>query len=124
GLLIPFRLGLGAALGNGRQWMPWIHIEDWINLVLYALDNSDLEGPLNLAAPESVRNDEFTRTLARVLRRPAFLRVPALVLNRFPQGREGALVSQRIIPAKAEAQGFQFGHPRLEEALEDLLRHA
>ena len=122
GLLIPFRLGLGARLGNGQQWMPWIHIDDWIGLVLHALDDNRVEGPINLVAPQPVRNSEFTRTLARVLRRPAFLRVPAFVLNRFPQGREGALVSQRIMPAKAEAHGFQFRHPNLEETLEDLLR--
>ena len=122
GLLIPFRLGLGAGLGNGRQWMPWIHIDDWIALVLHALDDSRVDGPINLAAPQPVRNTEFTHTLSRVLRRPAFLRVPAFVLNHFPQGREGVLVSQRIMPAKAESLGFSFRHPQLEEALEDLLR--
>ncbi len=121
GLLIPFRLGMGAVLGSGRQWMPWIHIDDWIALVLHALDNARVDGPVNLAAPEPVRNAEFTRTLSRVLHRPAFLRVPAFVLNRFPQGREGVLVSQRILPAKAASLGFQFQHPHLETALVDLL---
>jgi uncharacterized protein len=121
GMLIPFRLGLAAVLGTGRQWMPWIHIEDWIDMVLFALDRESVKGPLNLTAPQPVRNEEFTRTLARVLRRPAFLRVPAFVLNRFPQGREGALVSQRIVPAQPEALGFQFRHPGLEEALRNLL---
>src|SRR5262245_27588422 len=124
GLLVPFRFGLGAMLGSGRQWMPWIHIEDWIALVLYALDNPAMSGPLNLAAPEPVRNAEFTRTLAHVLRRPALFRVPAFILNRFPQGREGALVSQRIVPAKAEAEGYRFRHPRLGEALQNLLGSA
>jgi len=123
-LSVPFRLGLGGALGSGRQWMPWIHIEDWIRLVLHALDHAGIEGPLNLSAPQPVRNQEFTDTLARVLQRPAFLRVPAFVLNRFPQGREGALVSQRVVPAKAEATGFQFRHPQLKEALQQLLGRA
>jgi len=124
GLLIPFRFGLGAVLGSGTQWMPWIHIDDWVGLVLSALDDPAYEGALNMTSPKPVRNLEFTRTLAHVLRRPAFLRVPKSVLNRFPQGREGALVSQRILPAKAEALGFQFQHPQLEEALRDLLRRS
>jgi uncharacterized protein (TIGR01777 family) len=124
GLVFPFSAGLGATLGSGRQWMPWVHIDDWIALVLHALLDHRMEGPINLAAPEPVRNAEFTHTLSRVLHRPAFLRVPAFVLNRFPQGREGALVSQRVVPAKAEALGFQFRHPHLEAALEDLLARA
>ena len=123
-LLIPFRLGLGAVLGSGRQWMPWIHIEDWIQLVLFALDREAVRGPLNLGAPQPVRNLEFTHTLSHVLHRPALLRVPAFVLKQFPQGREGVLVSQRIVPAKAQALGYQFRHPHLEEALENLLGHA
>jgi NAD dependent epimerase/dehydratase family enzyme len=123
-LVFPFSAGLGATLGSGRQWMPWVHIDDWIALVLHALLDHRVEGPINLAAPEPVRNAEFTHTLSRVLHRPAFLRVPAFVLNRFPQGREGALVSQRVVPAKAEALGFQFRHPHLEAALEDLLARA
>jgi uncharacterized protein (TIGR01777 family) len=124
GLLVPFRLGLGAVLGSGGQWMPWIHIDDWTRLVLHALDDANIQGPLNLTAPQPVRNAEFTATLAHVLHRPAILRVPAFVLERFPQGREGALVSQRILPAKAEATGFTFQHPQLEEALQHLLGRA
>ena len=120
-LLVPFRLGLGAVLGNGRQWMPWIHIEDWLALVLRALDHSEVVGPLNLASPQPVRNVELTRILAGVLGRPAFLRVPELILSRIPQAREGILVSQRVVPAKAEELKFQFAHPDLKEALQDLL---
>jgi uncharacterized protein len=120
GLLLPFRLGLGGALGHGRQWMPWIHIEDWLDMVLFALDQDAPRGPLNLSAPHPVRNEELTRTLARVLRRPAFLRVPTFLLARSEQGR-GALMSQRIVPAKADALGFRFRHPDLEEALRSLL---
>ena len=123
-MLVPFRLGLGAVLGSGRQWMPWIHLDDWTRLVVHALDHAGIEGPLNLAAPRPVRNAEFTHALSRALRRPALLRVPAWVLNRFPQGREGVLVSQRILPAKAEAEGFKFQHPQLEEALQHLLARA
>lgn len=122
GMLIPFRLGLGAVLGSGRQWMPWIHMEDWLDLVLFALDNESVRGALNLAAPHPVTNREFTRLLAEAVGRPAFLRVPAWVLARLgEQGREGALVSQRIVPAKALDLGFPFRHPDMGPALRNLL---
>lgn len=122
-MLLPFRLGLGAVLGDGRQWMPWIHIEDWIALVLLALDTDRLHGPLNLCAPEPVRNRVFTRTLGRVLGRPAFLRAPAFALRLLPGGaaEETVLVSQRALPARAQELGFLFRHRELEPALRDLL---
>jgi uncharacterized protein (TIGR01777 family) len=122
--MLPFlRLGLGATLGNGRQWMPWIHIEDWISLVLFALDTQDSRGPLNLCAPHPVTNREFTHTLARVLGRPAFLRIPVFPLQLLPGGfgEETILVSQRAMPARAEESGFAFRYPELEPALRGLL---
>jgi hypothetical protein len=123
GMLVPFRLGLGMRLGSGRQWMPWIHIEDWLQMVLFALDEEAARGPMNLAAPEPVPNREFTRVLASALGRPAFLRLPSWVLESMGvQGREGALISQRIVPAKAQALGFAFRYPQLEPALRDLMR--
>jgi len=123
GMLPPFRLGLGMVLGSGRQWMPWIHMEDWLDLVLFALDHDAARGPLNLAAPEPVTNREFTRALASALGRPAFLRIPAWALARLgEQGREGALVSQRIVPARARDLGFAFRHPEMGAALRDLLK--
>jgi uncharacterized protein (TIGR01777 family) len=122
-MLPPFRLGLGAVLGDGRQWMPWIHMEDWVNLVLWALDAAVVHGPVNLSAPEPVTNREFTRTLARVLGRPAFLRAPAFPFKLLPGGfgEETILVSQRAVPARARELEFAFRHPVLEPALRDLL---
>ena len=80
-MTLPFRFGLGARLGSGRQWMPWIHLEDWARLALFAVENLDLRGPVNAAAPWPVRNADFTRLLAQRLRRPAFLRAPAFLLR-------------------------------------------
>jgi uncharacterized protein (TIGR01777 family) len=123
-MIPPFRLGLGAALGGGNQWMPWIHIEDWIALVLFALDTETLSGPLNLCSPEPARNRVFTRTLGSVLGRPAFLRAPAFAFRLLPGGaaEETVLVSQRAVPARATKLGFSFRFPALEPALGDLLR--
>lgn len=117
-----FRTGLGGQLGDGHQWMSWIHIEDEARLILFAIENMDVRGPLNATAPWPARNAEFTRTLARVLHRPAFLRVPAaalrLVLGEFSSE---LLDSKRILPAAATGHGFGFHFPELEPALKNLL---
>jgi uncharacterized protein (TIGR01777 family) len=123
GKMLPvFRFGLGGRLGDGGAWWPWIHLEDWVRLTLHALDGT-VSGPLNLTAPHPVTNREFTRILAGVLGRPAFLHVPETLL-RLAGGEaaeEMALVSQRVLPEKAEAEGFTFRFPDLEPALRDLL---
>lgn len=122
-LLPLFRLGLGGRLGDGRQYVPWITIDDWVQAVVHLLTAENVEGPVNLAAPQPVTNTEFTRTLARVLGRPAVVVVPAfalrLVMGEF--GRE-ILASARVSPARLLASGFTFRHPSLEEALRHLLR--
>ena len=116
-----FRLGLGGPLGSGEQWMSWIHIDDLAQLALFAAENLDVRGPLNAAAPWPVRNAEFTRTLARVLRRPAFLRVPAFALRALGDLGRTLLASQRVLPAGATAHGFGFRFPDLQPALENVL---
>ncbi len=78
----PFRLGLGGRLGSGRQWVPWIHLDDIAQLFLFAVENLDVHGPMNGAAPWPVRNVDFTRSLAKVVHRPAFIPVPAFVLQK------------------------------------------
>lgn len=122
-LLPLFRLGLGGRLGDGRQYIPWIAIDDWVEAVGYLLRTETVEGPVNLAAPQPVTNAEFTRTLARVLGRPAVLAVPAFAL-RLVMGELGReiLASERVYPARLLASGFTFRYPSLEEALRHLLR--
>jgi uncharacterized protein (TIGR01777 family) len=117
-----FRLGLGGRLGNGRQWMSWVHIDDEAALALAALENEAYQGPVNATAPNPARNAAFTHALAHTLRRPAFFRVPALALKLAAGGfSEELLGSRRIIPAAAAKAGFAFRFPAIEGALENLL---
>jgi hypothetical protein len=110
-------------MGDGRQYWPWIHRDDWVRLVLFAIDDGRVKGPLNLTAPNPVRNAEFAHTLGRVLRRPALLPAPGfalrLVLGEMADGL--VLNGQRAIPARARALGFQFTYSELEPALRQLV---
>ncbi len=116
-----FRAGLGGPIGDGGQWMSWIHLEDQARLALFAVENLDLSGPLNAAAPWPVRNSEFTLKLARTLHRPAFLRVPKFALWPLGGFRRELLDSRRVVPAAATAHGFGFTFPELGPALKNLL---
>ncbi len=124
-LALPVRLGLGAILGSGRQGAPWIHIEDVVRLIEFALDQPQLAGAVNAVAPGHVTHAQMQRTLARVLHRPLWLRVPAFVL-RAALGEMAQLLvdGQHVVPARALAAGFTFAHPQLEPALQGLLRQA
>ncbi len=122
-MLPAFRMGVGGRLGDGRQYMSWIAIDDVLGAIEHALRSEDLSGPVNVTAPEPVTNAIFTRTLARVLSRPAILPVPALAL-RLALGEmadEMLLASTRVIPARLLERGFGFHHPDLEGALRHLL---
>lgn len=118
----PFRLGLGGPIGNGRQYLAWIHIDDMVNAILWLLDN-DLRGPFNMVSPYPVRNEQFAHALGHALQRPAILRVPATVM-RLLMGESSVLVlgGQRALPKRLEAAGFPFRWYDLEEALADVVR--
>ncbi|PVZ85620.1 TIGR01777 family protein [Serratia sp. S1B] len=121
--MIPlFRLGLGGPIGNGRQYMPWIHIDDMVNAIIYLLDHPSLSGPFNMVAPYPVHNEQFSAILGNVLDRPAFLRAPAFAI-RLLMGEASVLVleGQRAIPRRLEAAGFNFYFLELEQALEDVV---
>ena len=122
-MMLPlFRLGLGGRLGSGRQWMSWIHAEDLASLLLFAVENLDVRGALNATAPWPVRNAEFTAMLARSLRRPAFLAVPAFALRLLLREFSRELIeSKRVLPAAATAQGFGFHFPQIAPALADIV---
>ena len=115
---LPFSLGLGARLGNGQQWMSWIHIDDYVAIVRMLLTHADAEGPVNMTAPVPVTNADFTASLARALHRPAVLFAPAPLLK-LAMGERSLLLlgGQRVLPAKAEAMGYAFAFRTLEEAL-------
>lgn len=124
-LLPPFRYGVGGRLGSGRQWMSWIHIEDAVNLILFALTYPAVHGPVNATAPHPVTNDEFTNRLAMALHRPTLFPVPAFALKLALGEMSGVLLaSQRVIPAVAKSAGFRFQFPDLSKALENLLAAA
>jgi uncharacterized protein (TIGR01777 family) len=120
-LLFPFKCGMGGPIGNGRQWMPWIHIKDQIAAIDFLLRESDARGPYNLCAPAPVRNREFAKALAEVLHRPAFMRMPAIALKVL-LGELSVLLlgGQRARPARLEEAGFIFRFTELSAALEDL----
>jgi uncharacterized protein (TIGR01777 family) len=118
-----FRWGLGGKIGSGDQYWSWISIDDTVGAVTHCLINENLSGPMNLVAPHPVTNLDFTRTLAQVLRRPAFLPVPRIIA-RLAMGEMAdplLLFSAHVQPMGLLRSGYQFQHPRLEQALQDLL---
>ncbi|MGH7630290.1 MAG: TIGR01777 family oxidoreductase [Gemmatimonadales bacterium] len=122
-LLPPFRAGVGGPLGDGRMWMSWVSVDDAVGAIHHALFSLSLAGPYNVAAPDPVTNREFTRTLGRVLRRPALLPVPAAALRAvFGEMADATILSSiRVLPTALERNGYGFRHTRLEPALRYLL---
>ncbi|WP_249677563.1 TIGR01777 family oxidoreductase [Pseudomonas abieticivorans] len=122
-LRLPFKLGVGGPIGNGRQWMPWVHIDDQIALIDFLLKHDDASGPYNACAPTPVRNREFARLLGKALHRPAFMPLPALLLKAGLGELSGLLLGgQRALPQRLLAQGFTFRFTDLPTALDDLSR--
>lgn len=120
-MLPPFRFFMGGPLGSGRQWFPWIHREDVIGVILFALKNQNLSGPVNLTAPQSVTMKEFCTTLGQVMHRPSWAPVPAIVLKLLLGEMADLLLSgQKAVPKKLLEAGYSFQHPNLEEALKSL----
>ncbi len=122
-MLLPFKLGLGGPLGDGRQYLSWIALDDAVGAIRHALATESLEGPVNAVAPHPVTNREFTKTLGRVLGRPTVLAMPAFAA-RLAFGEladELLLTGQRVRPTALQRSGFTFAHPELEEALRHVL---
>ena len=122
-MLPSFRLGLGGPLGDGRQWMSWIHVRDVAGLVLHAIENDTLVGVVNTVSPNPVTNQDFTQTLAAELKRPALLRVPALALRLVFGEMSGLLLDSQKVSSKAGVSGYQFVYPRLNNALREVCSH-
>lgn len=121
-MLVPFKLGLGGKLGSGKQWMPWIHVQDLVAAILHLIQAGTMAGPVNGTAPEPERNEDFTRKLAAALQRPAALAVPEFALRWMLGDFAGAMLSsQRAVPRTLLESGFKFQFPTLEMALDDLL---
>jgi hypothetical protein len=121
-MLLPFKLGLGGRIGNGRQYMSWVHADDLARLILFALDNEALEGPVNANAPAATTNTEFTKALGRALHRPTVLPIPPFALRlRFGEVADVLTTGQRGVPAKAQSAGFEFRFPEIDGALQEIL---
>lgn len=118
-LLLPFRLGVGGPIGNGKQWMSWIDRDDVLRLIEWAIESESARDAYNATAPHPARNRDFARSLGRALRRPALLPTPAVALRvAFGQmAEETILVSQRVVPARLQQEGFTFEYPTLEASL-------
>lgn len=122
-MLWPFKLGLGGQLGNGQQWMSWIHLQDWLSIVQCMMEDSSMRGAYNATAPQPVTNSEFTQTLAKLLQRPTLLPISAAWLHRV-LGEMSVLVlgSQRVLPSRLQTQRFNFQYPDLHSALRQILK--
>ena len=118
-MALPFKLGVGGRVGSGKQWMSWITLDDLVRLLLFAIGNDSLRGTMNAVTPQAVTNAEFSRTLARVLHRPALLPAPAFAVKLAigEMAEELLLSSQRVEPKVAMEAGFRFQYPQLETAL-------
>jgi uncharacterized protein (TIGR01777 family) len=122
-LLTPFKLGLGGPLAGGEQYLAWIHRDDEVGLILWALDDESVSGTLNATAPNPATNREFSKALGRALNRPAIFPVPGFVLDLKFGGEFGKVLrgGQRAVPKRAQELGYEFKHPQLDGALKNLL---
>ena len=122
-IILPFKFFAGGPLGNGRQWFPWIHIEDEVDAIRFLIENPNASGVFNLCAPFPVRNAEFSQLVGKIMGRPAFMPAPAFAM-RLVLGEKAVVVlgSQRQLPRHLQQLGFQFKYPKAEEALKDLLK--
>ncbi|MEX2186097.1 MAG: TIGR01777 family oxidoreductase [Pirellulales bacterium] len=122
-MLTPFKFGVGGRLGSGKQWMPWVHVDDVVGVMLHAATNEQVSGPINATAPGAATNAEFTKALGKALGRPTIFPVPAtlfkLLVGEFAQI---VLSSQQIAPRVAQETGYRFAYPEIGPALENLVR--
>ncbi len=122
-MLLPFQLWLGGRVASGRQYWSWVSLDDVVGVILFALGNDNLRGPVNVVSPEPARNEEFTRALGETLHRPTIFPLPAFVVRGLTgeMGEAALLGSARVEPAKLKSAGYQFRHSHLKDALQAAL---
>lgn len=121
-MLLPFKLFLGGPIGNGKQWFPWIHIDDLVNTYLFAL-KEEINGPINAVSPNPVTMDDFAKTLGKILHRPSLFKVPPLVLKiALGESSNSVLASIRAVPSKLSGHNYKFKFEELNAALRDLMK--
>jgi uncharacterized protein len=123
-MLPSFRMGMGGPVSSGKQYWPWITLDDMVRIIQFAIENDSLSGPVNVCAPQQTTNREFTRALAKVLHRPAWFPLPSVVVTLVlgEMGQEALLTSTRADPQKLKAVGFSYRHPEIQEALASVLK--
>ena len=123
-MMTPFKLGVGGVVGNGKQWMSWVSLDDAVGIVNYALENENLRGAVNVVSPNPVTNEEFTKTLGEVLYRPTFLPLPEFAVNLvFGEMGDALLIdSTRVVPKRLLDSGFKFRYPEIKSALENAVK--
>lgn len=121
-MALPFRWYLGGPLGSGKQWLSWVHRDDALEIIRFALEQPTLEGPINVTAPRPARQMKFAAALSQVMKRPSWLRIPAIILKAgLGEMADMLLTGQRVIPARLVAAGYRFRYANLVDALRDLL---
>ncbi|OOE95973.1 TIGR01777 family oxidoreductase [Salinivibrio sp. AR640] len=122
-MMLPYKLGLGGPIGKGQQYMPWIHIDDMVGAIIHLLNTPELKGPFNCTAPEPATNKRFSQALASALKRPHVFFVPTLAIKTMMGEASHLLLdSQRALPHALEDSGFEFQHPKVEEAMQSLFK--
>lgn len=122
-MLPPFKMALGGPIGSGKQWMSWIHIDDIVSMIRFAIDNESIQGAINGTAPNPVTNKQFSKTLGKALKRPALFPMPAFIVKLLfgQMGEELLLAGQRVVPDKLTQAGYKFIYPELADALENIV---
>jgi uncharacterized protein len=122
-MLLPFKMGAGGVIGHGKQWMPWIHLDDLVGIIFYCIDHDNLNGPINGTSPKPVTNAEFTKALGMVLKRPTIFPMPAIVVKLLmgKMGEELLLAGKKIVPKKVLATGYTFKYEVLADALKNVV---
>ena len=122
-MLPPFKMGLGGKLGHGEQWMPWVHLDDLVGIIIYCINNDNLKGPVNGTSPNPVINQVFTKTLGLALKRPTIFPMPKVVIKLLmgQMGEELLLVGKKILPQKVLDAGYDFKYKTLDDALKNIV---
>jgi len=118
-MLLPFKAGFGGRIGDGKQWMSWIHLDDLVGIILYCITHDKISGALNGTSPNPVTNQEFTKTLGKILKRPTIVPMPNVIIKLLmgQMGEELLLSGKKILPINIAAAGYDFQYPQLEQAL-------
>lgn len=121
-MVLPYKLGVGGTMGSGKQWVSWVHVDDAVQMIVYAITHPDINGPMNITAPKPVRMKEFGQTISKVLRRPHWLPVPGIVMKLgLGEMSDMILKGQRVLPELATNHGYTFQYAKVEDALENIL---